>query len=231
MNIALASIFRNSQSYLARYFAQVNLLRQHLTARGDTLRLILAEGDSGDDTFKMLCDYSAGQSADVFKREHGGQVFGSVDHSERWRNISFVCNGVLERVRENDDALIYIESDLIWQVETMLNLVNHLAIADAVAAMCYHMPENIGKRFYDTWGHRALGECFSAHPPFHRALVGNAGELIEIDSAGSCIVMRGSVARVARFNPPELGIVGFGKDIHAHGFRLWLDPQSYVVHP
>lgn len=228
MMVVLGSIFRNSTAYLPRYGAQVAALRDALAARGDVLGLVLAEGDSTDGTWDALTHMLAlrgGVGTAVLKREHGGPLFGSVDNAHRWRQISYACNGVLEAVPAECDAFIYVESDLIWQAPTMLSLLAHLDRCDAVAPMSFH----VSGRFYDTWGYRAGGAHFCGDPPYYPGIV--AGGLTPIESAGSCIVTRGDVARSTRFDPPQESIVGWCKDMRRHGYTLWLDSSLKVEHP
>jgi hypothetical protein len=231
MNIVLASIFRNSSSYLDRYFSQITELRRRLAERGHTLRFAWAEGDSEDDTFQRLAVHLNGMDkrSMLIQVNHGGPMFGSIDNDQRWRNISKVCNELLGLIDWQDDFVVYIESDLLWTAETILALLDHVQYfgIDAVAPMCFHLPTGT---FYDTWGHRKNGVRFDAHSPYHQELQPGMS-LTPIDSAGSCIVMRGVVAQQARFDPPELGIVGFGNTIRKLGFHLWLDPGQRVFHP
>lgn len=235
MNLGIASIFRNSTNYLFRYFTQVANLMEELQKEGHDYRLYFAEGDSVDNTYDQIHSviYDANLPATLLRVNHGGPVFGSIDNDQRWRNISFVCNTLLDRVTEDIDwldALIYVESDLFWMPETMLALLGHLEheSVDAVAPMCFHLPTNL---FYDVWGHRKNGVRFGQFPPYHIGLLENPGALTRIDSAGSCIVMTAPVANHARFIPPELGIVGFGNNMRELGFKLWLDPNQKVLHP
>lgn len=231
MNVAVGSMFCNATPYLERYFAQVSALRDALRPQGHALRLIMAEGDSADDTWNAL--YEAVREcgaipAEIVKRAHGGPMFGSVNIDRRWRQISYVCDGVLERVTPADDALLYVESDLIWQAETMIKLLGHLERVDAVA------PMNFNRRtgaFYDTWGYRKNGLYFSPNPPYHPDLAVNEHGLTPITSAGSCIAVKGSAAMAARFRPPELAIVGWCYELKLHGHPLWLDPSLKVEHP
>ncbi len=242
MRYVISSIFRNSGSYLDRYIGQVTNLVADLFLRDATqVHLLLVEGDSTDTTWQDLPlqiillrrqlkpKYLDRLSFDISKKDHGGRLYGSIESDDRWRNISAVCNHLLDRVPEDADRLIYVESDLLWQPQTMLNLTTHLDHGfDAIAPMCFHLPTGA---FYDTWGHRKDGVRFSPHIPHHAALAANTEPLVAIDSAGSCIVMSGAVARTARFVPPEHGIVGFCNDIRAKGFRLMLDPRERVLHP
>lgn len=236
MNVTIASIFRDSASYLDRYVSQVASLRDALAARGDSLRGVWGEGDSIDRTAQILAEKARKRALtfDLIDVSHGGPKFGSVNVEQRWRQISYCCNAVLDAIKSDADVVIYVESDLIWDAGTMevlLNLVAYsTATIDAIAPMSMAYGET-PPRFYDTYGHRSGGEQFQPYAPFHPALAAKPNVGIPLDSAGSCIVMRGEVARVARFNPPEEGIVGFGKDIAANGFELWLDPTQSVWHP
>jgi hypothetical protein len=228
MNVVLGSIFRNSVRYIPRYYAQAQSLAHALVARGDSLRMVLVEGDSGDRTWEaLLSDRPSDVPLLRVKREHGGPAWGSVDAPDRWKALSFCCNGVLDNLLETDDAVVYVESDLIWETGDMLRLLDQLSDAHpAIASLCFTK----SGLFYDTWGHRKDGVPFGPFPPYHRDLDTRPGRLTEIDSAGSCIVMRGDVARAARFGPDDC-VLGLGRSIREHGFRLYVDPAAKVVHP
>ena len=240
-------MFRNSSRYLDRYGAQCAALRDALQERGDTLRLIVAEGDSTDDTPVMLpkvLQEHHGLTATILKVDHGGPEYGSVNSPERWAQIALVCNVILEKfakARPKPEAFIWVESDLIWDAPTMLALLGHLIATDphpdgsvkpgvdVACPLCYAKSKENGI-VYDIWGMRKDGVWFNSSRPYHQALVGWQGGLVELDSSGSCLVMRGEVAAQSRF-APEDAIVGWCRDMRAKGFRLWLDPALYVVHP
>jgi hypothetical protein len=107
----------------------------------------------------------------------------------------------------------------------MLALLEDLEQVPAAAPMSMHQ----AGFFYDTWGHRAAGGRFLSTPPYHPGLATlPAGNLFKLDSAGSCKVMRGEVAKRCRFSEEDAML---GHDIYAKGFSLWLDPALKVVHP
>jgi len=233
MKIAIGSIFRNSSSYLDRYVSQVKEL-DYLVSEGHLLFPILVEGDSTDDTWERLTRL-AGRSK-VIKREHGGKWYssGSEGTEERWRGISYACDGVLEAVELDVDIFIYVESDLIWEPETMMKLVGPVRDLgpSVLVPMCFYGPQPTV--FYDTYGFWKDGVQFTNEAPYHPSLAdwrGGFQEFVEVDSAGSCLVMRGDVARNCRFDPPEKGIVGFCENIRANDYRIWLDPAEAVIHP
>jgi hypothetical protein len=224
MKIALGSMFRNSLGYLDRYFSQVLALKLYLESNHDHLQLIFAEGDSYDDTWTELAKRTESLDAVLLKRAHGSKhAWHSVDIPERWKAISWVCNGILDHVEMDVDAFIYVESDLGWRVETMASLLNQLdALHPAIAPMCFTA---VGD-FYDIWGHIKDGEHFSPFPPYHSAL---GSGLTEIDSAGSCTAMLGAVARSARYDSTD-HCRGLGRSIRKAGWSIWVDPNVRVVH-
>lgn len=228
MKIAMASMFRNSTGYLTRYAKQVDELRQRLVADGHSFMLIAAEGDSSDSTFDRLRELTSHFDADVFKREHGGKhAWHSVDIPERWKALAWVCNGILDRIPDTVDKLIYVESDLTWAPDTMLSLLDDLDDTHpAVATMCH--TSGVRGEFYDLWGHIKNGRNFNPFPPYHPEL----GEgLTVIDSAGSCISMLGKVARCPRVRFSEHDHVrGLGRTIREAGYSLWVDPRLRVIH-
>lgn len=227
----MASILRNAEGYLARYLHQAAALREALAARGDTLVLRIAEGDSQDGTWARLTEAvrdTPGMA--VFKLDHGGPAFGSIDDPTRWANIARTWNRLLNRIKEDDfDALIYVEADLLWEPATMVRLLERLNDStrpvDIVAPMSMHM----AGFFYDTWGYRVAGQRFGPNPPYYPGLAALApGELLRIDSAGSCQAMRDVVARRCRLSETDAMI---GHDVAAKGFGFWLDPSLAVFHP
>jgi hypothetical protein len=224
VNVAIGSIFRNSEPYAVRYARQViglvSAVPQH------NFRLLLSEGDSSDRTWELLNELFPGC---VEKREHHGPLFGSVDNSVRWKQSSWVWEEVLARIKPDDDAFIYLESDLIWEPATMFRLLDQLvAGVDVVCPMCWS-----NGRHYDTWGLRGIdGVCFGSFYPYHSCLLKKSPSgLYPISSAGSCLVMRGEVARNCHFVPDYLAVVGFCQNAREHGYKLWLDPRLGVNHP
>lgn len=234
MNIVIASIFRDSASYIDRYVSQAAALRDALAARGDSLRGVWGEGDSNDRTATILAEKARKRALtfDLIDVSHGGPKFSSVNVEQRWRQISYCCNTVLAAIPESADVVVYVESDLIWAADDLIDLVDDVSTfgMDAIAPMSMAHGET-PLRFYDTWGFRSGGVCFQPFAPFHGGLRDVPNRALPLDSAGSCIVMRGDVARTARFTPPEEGIVGFGHDLNAKGYTLLLDPSTSVWHP
>lgn len=225
MNIAIASIFRNSSAYIETYFGQARELAHELIARGHTPRFILAHGDSTDRTPELIerLKWSLPCDCLVFEASHGGREFGSVDVQERWTQIAFVWNQVLDRLREDDDLFILVESDLVWEPSTILQVQSRVK-DERHGCTCMVW---LNGQFYDTWGHRKNGRCFTATPPYHEAL---GMDVTSVDSAGSLWVVKAKYAREARFTD-DLGIVGWCNGMRALGANLSIDPQASITHP
>jgi hypothetical protein len=232
MNVAIGSAFRNSAGYpLQRYFSQVSALHERLDRAGHQLRVIAVEGDSADDTRFQLMRWAQGLgiAVNIETRNHGKRVFGSTEEPERMAALSFVGNGILESVREEDDVLVYVESDLVWRPEVITHLIEHLAAGytDVVSPLIF-----AGDAFYDIWAFRKGGfgneHRFGPFRPYHPEL--KFDQLTQVDSTGSCLVMRGEVARRCRIINDE-ALVGFCKDVQNKGFILRVDARLKVNHP
>jgi GT2 family glycosyltransferase len=225
VKIAVGSIFRNGESYVQRYTDQIDALRA--AAPEHDFRLILAEGDSTDGTYSKLKSAFDGC---VFKREHGGPEFASVEDAVRFKQSSWVWEGVLERIDAQDDVFMYVEADLLWKPAAILQLLAHLKKpgVDVAVPFCWYQG-----RHFDSWGLRGSdGKRFGPFFPYHVCLLEESSTgLYPISAAGSCLVMKGEVARAAHFIPEDLAIVGFCQNAFERDYKLWLDPSIKVEHP
>jgi len=219
--MTIISMFRTtSRARLDRYFAQVAMLPP------DT-HVISVEGDSIDDTRFRLCEHlrSCGKPATLVVYEHGGPHYGQVISRERFTQRAACKNAGLSYVEETADAVIYVEGDLIWEAMDLMKMVAQLRPGvDVIAPSVW-----AGEAFYDIWGFRDLtGERFTSGAPYSTSLCLDG--LTEISTAGSCLVMRGEVARACRATDEE-EIVGFCKDATSRGFHIYADWQTRIFHP
>ena len=210
MRVVLSSIFRDSTGYLPRYFSQIAALREHAD-----VRLVLGEGDSSDGTGAVLGSYLEDWDS-VVTHNHGGPRYGSIDHPQRWANIAGVVRDVVRAVADPGDAFVWVESDLVWDPLTMMELLK----ADRPVAPMVFAADT--PRFYDTWGYRKGGQMFLGHPPY---LPGGPQDerYVPIDSCGSCFVVP------ARDFPTVRDWDGMWP--FPAGGRLVLDTASTVRHP
>lgn len=204
--ITIASIFRDSISYLDRYFKQIEGLR-----RFADVRLLLAEGDSTDATYKVLTEYM-GLRDILVKFDHGGPNYGSVDNPARWDQIAKVVRGLLDRFDNKGDKFVWVESDLIWRPEALQSLMQERV---PVAPMVMRW-----ERFYDIWGFRIGGTGFRPVAPYYGFYPPG---LVKIDSCGSCFVL-------SRHDYDLLGSWSGHWPFTAEG-TLYLKPLVRVEHP
>lgn len=223
MKLAIGSAFRNSAGRLANYERQVRDLQRLLP----DIELVSVHGDSTDGTEDALRAMAVrlGLVPNVIERSHGGPVFGSTEQPERFKALSYVGNGILENIHEDIDYLFYVESDLLWDAKTVLRLLARAQEVDIVSPLIY-----AGAVFYDVWGFRGLdGQRFSPFHPYHSSLK-FGGELTEVSSVGSALLMRGQVARECRIINDGC-LVGFCEDARNKGYRIWCDSSLLVNHP
>lgn len=227
--VVVGSAFRNAGGLIPRYFQQINRLRDQL-GPGSSVRVIAAEGDSRDRTRKLLAEQAATTIVDT---THGGPHFGSTEQPERMRTLSRVGNAIFDAVDPDEDILVYVESDLIWEASTIELLIQMVEAKlygfDVIAPLIF-----AGEMFYDVWGFRGMdGERFSPLYPYHSSLH-NGGTLtdkpVEISSAGSCLVMRGHVARACRIRN-DYCLVGWCEDARQQGYRIGVTTSARVDHP
>lgn len=229
MRIAIGSAFRDATRYVERYMRQVRELADHAGA-GAEVRVIAVEGDSTDNTRRGLAvwAHTLGLELELLTHNHGLPRFGSVEDPTRMAALSGVGNAILAGVRPADEVLVYVESDLLWRPHDIGSLVD-IALErrgrwDILAPMVYAR----GDDFYDVWAFRRGGRRFEGKPPYHPEL-GAAG-VTELESAGSCLVMRGEVARAV---PPMTtgALVEWCANARAAGYRLGVHRAFHVRHP
>lgn len=197
-----------------------------LDARGDHLRLILLEGDSEDNTLEEINDLSRCFDADIIKRDHHGPVFYQVIDDFRFAQLAYLGNELLMRLLPTDDVYIRLESDLLWQPTTMVRLIDHLRDVPAVVGFINHA----NGQFYDTYCYWRDGVRFTNDYPHHVCLQeAKQHGLVRLDSAGSCMAMRGDLARSIAV--PLDVFVGVSRMIYEVGGSIWMDPNLLFVHP
>lgn len=231
MKIVVCTAFRNATAHLDRYLAQLGGLRRLLAPQG-TLHPIWVEGDSTDATWERLLDDAPRLNARLIAYDHGGPVYGSVVHPERFRQLAQVANVMWRQIPADADVVLLLDGDLFWQSETIAALIHHLADYPAVAPLVLHasdpgLYQGEPPWFYDTFGFRRNGVRFTNGRPYHADL---NGDMLQVDSAGACLAMRGELARGLAW-PEEDVILGFCRNLYACGGAIYLDPRLTVYHP
>lgn len=228
MNITLASAFRNSTSYLARYLSQCDALDTLLYHAGHRLSFVWGEGDSTDNTLAMLRAATWRFKAEIVDCTHGGADYPSVVRAERFKQLAHVGNVIWRAIPETAEAVVYVESDLIWEPATMLGLIERLAEYPAISPMVLLARAGWGKgvNFYDTWAARKDGRHFEHRPPHHPCYRPDAPFMV--DSMGSVMAFRGDIARKLKIDDDVF--VGMCRHIYEMGESVWIDPKLIVIH-
>jgi GT2 family glycosyltransferase len=232
--IAVMSLFRNASNRLTAYMSRIRDLERHFVASAEiggwsapSVRVVAVEGDSTDDTEKLLRQY---RHVQVVKYNHGGPVFGSTEAPERMKALSGCINAGMDAIRTTDEVVLYVESDLQWDPHSVGSLLD-MAWRRQGGFDVFAPVVMAGKNFYDVWGFRGFeagGDVtrFGPFKPFHSSLAGRK-DLTEIWSAGSCLAMRGGVARSTRVRDDN-ALVGWCAEAHTKGFKVAVAP-AFVV--
>lgn len=232
MRFVVASAFRNAAGQqISRWMDQVISLRHELRQKHFCyLRAVAVEGDSRDATraqLEALAHKHKGQfELQIVTCNHGGPVYHSTEHPQRMEALSKVGNAIFDSVRENDDIVIYVESDLIWDGTTISALIDHVVAgeADVVSPLIF-----AGDNFYDVYCYRGLdGTRFSPFAPYHSSL--KSIGLTEVSSVGSCLVMRSEIARKVRIVNGD-ALIGWCEQARLQGYTISVDPTLSIRHP
>lgn len=231
MEVQIISTFRNSLGYLQRYFNQMDNLARSLMDDGHILKLLLGYGDGTDKTGEILYEEASHRLYEtvMIGVAHGGKDYGSIENPERFKNLAFVGNKLLDNASTTADIIGFVESDLIWKPITMRLLIHQVYNSDVVGAMSPMIMDGPNS-FYDVFAFRRAGKRFTKNPPYFPDEAVGDGRRRVVGSSGSVIFVKGDIARKCRLSEEE-AIVGFCKDVMCHGGVIWLDTSLEVYHP
>lgn len=227
-NICLCSAFRDSVPYLDRYLGQVTELYRLLTQRGDRLHCVWGEGDSEDGTYRELSATWYAWDTTIVDCTHGGKSYDSVVREERFRQLAHVGRCIFAAIPADSDVVVYVESDIAWDAKTMMGLIDRLSEYPAISPMILLQRGGwASNSFYDTYVFRKDGRQFGHHPPYHSCY--RPDRPFPVDSAGSCMAMRGEIARRLIFDEQTI-FPDLCRQIYAGGASVWVDPRLCVIH-
>lgn len=229
--VCVLTPFRNARKYLRLYFAQLVSLQDLLVRNGYSLRLVAAEGDSLDGTRERIVELSESfhTPLTMVDTTHGHMKWGSVEDPVRMKVMSDVMNKALDEVKESDSIVVWIMSDLEWSASDIFSLIKSAETENMncqiFAPVVYSLPNQ--SVFYDTWAFRGFnGQRFRSVYPWHPDLIGEG--LHQISSAGTCLVMKGQIARDCRATDQEA--VSFCENSSYKGYSIAIDLGVSVVH-
>jgi hypothetical protein len=228
MNFVIGSAWRDGTGgQIERYLTQVAAF-QKWVGEEHNVRVLAVEGDSRDHTQSQLLRFATKNNLtlQLVTCDHGHPPFGSTESPIRMAALSQVGNAIFANVRDEDDVLVYVESDLIWEAQTIAALINSVIIKDGGFDVFAPLVM-AGANFYDIWAFRKNGSRFGPYPPFHPDL---RPGINEVDSAGSCLVMDAQTARVV----PRMttgALVEWCNKARAVGVKIGVRTDFAVAHP
>ena len=216
--MVIFSLFRNRGMLVNQYIHLINSLEWP-----EKFHVVCVENDSHDLTREVLETWASQKhpkyDVHVVGETTGRPFYGSIVLQDRFDILSEAANIGLDKSLELDqDYIMFIESDIIFDSDLALELKKRIDILDAIVApMVWTIRDKI---FYDFWGFRTLDGEFYPTCKF-----GEQGEgHHEVLSAGTCLFFKPEHA--GRFG--KEAIVDFCKTSPAKIFAL---RGMHVYHP
>lgn len=227
-DLTILCIMRDSLGYLDRCIAQVNSAFEHYPH----CHFIVCEGDSADGTKQRLAQIAADGDTEV-----RGDVTvceldlnwttprGNVNHPSRWRQLEAAWNECLKHLEPTRYA-VCVESDLIWTPDILNKMIAHLEAGrgDVMLPMLMRDTPVMGHYFYDINAFRLNGVNFSNYPPLHPDFRPDEQGLLQLDTGGGMLVMKGETLSNATWKNQCV--------LHyAEGKKVVCDTRSEILHP
>ncbi len=235
MNIAVCSLFRDSQVWCGREINQVDRYFKQLVKQTygfKNLTIVAMEGNSDDNTMEKLQGYSElFPNIYIYNQTNEYDVVASVENDARLKGLSQVADILLGKVVQIKDLdyVLWVESDLIFDISLVKDLVfaaNHYTERNCIIAPMVYL-ENRGI-FYDTWGFRELDGTRWTEK--HRERVALANPLKEMASIGSCALIDADLLRCGvRFG--QGAFVELCDRARKLGGKVYVDVNTKVQHP
>ena len=220
-NVTIVSPMRDFADGLPAYRQRVT----HLDHPADSLRFVVVEGDSTDNTRAALLAWASYEwRLDVAGCDTGQPRYGSIIDAARFRVLAQVFNAGLDAVDLAwSSHVLFLPCDVEFEQDLLGRL---LARGLDLVAPFFWMPG--GKHFYDTWGFIRDGQHFGN---FHHTYLPDYGtKPIPMDTVGGAILMRADILRDgARYTPEEVDH-GLCKAAKALGYGVWADPTTHITH-
>lgn len=194
-----------------------------------SLRFVVVEGDSTDDTWAQLNGWAIEDNrAKIVKHDTGKPRYGHVISAERFTHLAGIINAGVEAAIASKwpDYILAIPSDVHFEPDLVTRLLSH--DKQLIAAM-FWIQESSGLRFYDTWAFSRLGlslapfnfTWYQTHFPI---------EPVEMDTVGGAILTRADLFRQGlRYSPVNLDR-GLCEQVRAMGHTVWCDPTTHIIH-
>jgi hypothetical protein len=242
MEVAVASLFRDSQVWHERPILQVERFFRQMDEQGRAadvdLSYFLLEGDSRDGTRAALEAKQGllGHAVTLIKHDVGGSPPSSTGEADRYRCLSEVGNACLRAARDSvADIVFWVESDIVLRPQVLASLLDATqepwwGETLAVAPVPVIRPHGNGPGLYDTWGFEGEnGERW--HLWQLGSLRQHPGRYRPMRSVGTCAVLNADLMRRHNIDFRDYcfrGLCQAGRDV---GLKVWCDVEVEVEHP
>lgn len=223
-NVTICTPMRDSAGLFEDYASRVYSLEHPQ----DSLRIVIAEGDSTDGTKEKLANWQReDRRLTVINVDTGLPRYGSVVNEARFAILSEVFNAALAQVDQQwSTHVLFLPDDIHYQPDLLRRLLAHNV--DVVAPLVW--TDWYGFRhFYDTWAFSRNGQHF---PNFSQGWAEEhlGDQLLEMETIGGTMLFRSLLLQAGCWYTPQEVDRGFCKMASAFGFKLWCDPTTHVGH-
>lgn len=219
-NITIVSPFRDCSAEVNHYIERVEAIEF-----GGMLRVVCVEGDSLDDTRQKLQMWAnVAPWVSLVRCDVNKPKYGSVVHPERFEILATVFNAGLDAVDLAwSDYVLFLPCDIAYQPDLLARLL--AANKDVIAPFSWQY----GTYFYDTWAFiDCSGRMFSNFPRSEITAFGDRP--VEMTAVGGTMLIDADVLRVGvRYRKQDVDR-GFCALAREHGFHVYADPTTHVVH-
>ncbi len=258
-NIAICSLFKDSVRWhsietdqVNRFFNTIEEQKQNLN-KNFNLSINVLENDSQDETERHIRINQKKNKNVNFLKLSDDLDFGpvrSVSSAKRINALGFLANLLFSFAKNfNPDYILWTESDLIFpQKDTINQLVEKMesdktisAISPIIFAKLVMRPGgfvkskdgkllNSEKVFYDTWAYKNKnGSTWTNQPPYNIEYYLTKERYMEMDSVGSCCLVRASDVKDLNFD--NEAFKGLCSQIISNGGKILLDKELEIYHP
>lgn len=225
-DLTILALIKNSMEYLPRFLAQVNSVFEHY----ERCHLILCEGDSTDgskDYLSILAQPSNGDvkgDVTIIELNVNGPSWGSISAPGRWWALEQCWNANLKELEPTKYA-VCVESDLIWDWQTMKTLIGWLdsGQGDVFCPLLMRDTPTTGHYFFDTNAFRLHGINFQNYQPYHPEWE-DGKRFMQLDTGGGMLVTHGD--RLAKATWKSQCVLHWPE-----GTRVVCDKNLEILHP
>jgi hypothetical protein len=208
-----------------RFFKQIdNQVRLNWSLN----KIVCLVSKSEDDTYDQVIEHEDDHNLTVLYDEEPSEIH-SIVSTTRFKKLSRLGNMVLDAAKDDCDAILWIESDIIIDNPYLISELcgGYIINKDvgAISPMVW-----LGQLFYDTLAFRDLsGKCWSAYYPYCSNYLQHK-EFIPASSVGSCSLIQGRLIRNG-LNFGDGCFMELCRKIRNYGCQILVMKNSSVRHP